>query len=90
MYAVRAHACCVADRSGLSDVEKIEQMQEPMLEALKHYIRSRRPEQPHIFAKMLMKLTDLRSISIKGRCPMPSCLCVSVCFYVVGCVLPGL
>ena len=83
---VRAPACCVTDRSGLNDVEKIEQMQEPMLEALKHYVRSRRPEQPHIFAKMLMKLTELRSISIKGRCSMPSfllvCVCVLVC--VVG------
>lgn len=57
----------VLDRSGLEDPERIEQMQEPILQALKHYIRSRRPAQPHIFAKLLMKLTDLRSLSVKGK-----------------------
>nr|KAG5707687.1 hypothetical protein BaRGS_003262 [Batillaria attramentaria] len=67
-FAMLSAICLISgDRSGLSDIEKIEQMQEPMLEALKHYIRSRRPDQPHVFAKMLMKLTDLRSISVKGR-----------------------
>ncbi len=45
----------------------MERLQEPILEALKHYVRKRRPSQPHSFAKMLMKLTDLRSISVKGR-----------------------
>ena len=54
------------DRSGLEDAEKVERLQEPILEALKHYVRKRRPGSPHSFAKMLMKLTDLRSISVKG------------------------
>ena len=57
---------CLADRSGLEDSEKVERLQEPILEALKHYVRKRRPQSPHSFAKMLMKLTDLRSISVKG------------------------
>lgn len=56
----------VADRSGLESPEKVENMQEPILEALKHYVKSRRKEQPQIYAKILMKITDLRSISVKG------------------------
>ena len=56
----------LTDRSGLEDSEKVERLQEPILEALKHYVRKRRPQSPHSFAKMLMKLTDLRSISVKG------------------------
>jgi hypothetical protein len=55
------------DRSGLEDPTKIEQLQEPVLEALKHYVRTRRKDAPHVFAKMIMKLTDLRSISVKGE-----------------------
>ncbi|KAH9494969.1 hypothetical protein Btru_020722 [Bulinus truncatus] len=67
-YAMLSSICLISgDRSGLHDTERIEQMQEPLLEALKHYIRSRRPDQKHSFAKMLMKLTDLRSISVKGE-----------------------
>ena len=57
----------VIDRSGLEESERVEQMQEPILEALKHYVRSRRKDQPNVFAKILYKLTDLRSISVKGR-----------------------
>lgn len=41
-------------------------LQEPLLEALKVYVRKRRPSRPHMFPKMLMKITDLRSISAKG------------------------
>ncbi|XP_053385526.1 retinoic acid receptor gamma-like isoform X2 [Mercenaria mercenaria] len=54
------------DRSGLETPEKVESVQEPVLEALKHYIKSRRKDQPQVYAKMLMKITDLRSISVKG------------------------
>ncbi|KAI1902420.1 hypothetical protein AGOR_G00044580 [Albula goreensis] len=36
------------------------------LEALKIYVRRRRPSMPHMFPKTLMKITDLRSISAKG------------------------
>ena len=56
-----------ADRSGLESPEKVEAVQEPVLEALKHYIKSRRKDQPQVYAKMLMKITDLRSISVKGE-----------------------
>ncbi|KAI0240713.1 Retinoic acid receptor alpha [Lamellibrachia satsuma] len=54
------------DRSGLEQPLVVEKLQEPLLEALKHYVRQRRMGSPHVFAKLLMKLTDLRSISIKG------------------------
>lgn len=46
-------------------------LQEPLLEALKVYVRKRRPSRPHMFPKMLMKITDLRSISAKGEAPTP-------------------
>ncbi|KAH3753913.1 hypothetical protein DPMN_188565 [Dreissena polymorpha] len=65
-----AALCCIClisgDRSGLENSEKVDEMQEPILEALKHYVKSRRKECPQIYAKMLMKITDLRSISVKG------------------------
>ncbi|XP_067935296.1 retinoic acid receptor alpha-A-like isoform X2 [Watersipora subatra] len=59
--------CLLAsDRSGLERSSEVEKVQEPYLAALQHYIRQNRPNRPHIFAKLLIKLTDLRSISIKG------------------------
>ncbi|XP_072365419.1 retinoic acid receptor beta-like isoform X2 [Scyliorhinus torazame] len=54
------------DRQDLEDAEKVDKLQEPLLEALKIYIRKRRPNKPHMFPKILMKITDLRSISAKG------------------------
>lgn len=36
------------------------------MEALKHYVRRRRPDQPHSFARIIMKLTDIRTASVKG------------------------
>ena len=56
------------DRSGLEDPVRIEKMQEPLLEGLRLYVRKRRPLEPHIFAKILMKITDLRSLSIQSKC----------------------
>ncbi|KAJ8367358.1 hypothetical protein AAFF_G00320570 [Aldrovandia affinis] len=54
------------DRQDLEEPQRVEQLQEPLLEALKIYGRQRRPSMPHIFPKTLMKITDLRSISAKG------------------------
>lgn len=31
------------------------------------YVRRRRPDKPCMFPKILMKITDLRSISVKGE-----------------------
>ncbi|XP_060637892.2 retinoic acid receptor beta isoform X4 [Anolis sagrei] len=54
------------DRQDLEEPTKVDELQEPLLEALKIYIRKRRPNKPHMFPKILMKITDLRSISAKG------------------------
>ncbi|XP_044149001.1 retinoic acid receptor beta isoform X2 [Bufo gargarizans] len=54
------------DRQDLEEPAKVDKLQEPLLEALKMYIRKRRPNKPHMFPKILMKITDLRSISAKG------------------------
>ncbi|KAI2658675.1 Retinoic acid receptor alpha-A [Labeo rohita] len=54
------------DRQDLEEADKVDILQEPLLEALKIYVRNRRPHKPHMFPKMLMKITDLRSISAKG------------------------
>ena len=59
--------CFSADRQDLEQAEKVDVLQEPLLEALKIYVRRRRPHKPHMFPKMLMKITDLRSISAKGQ-----------------------
>ncbi|XP_043922814.1 retinoic acid receptor beta isoform X2 [Protopterus annectens] len=54
------------DRQDLEEPTKVDKLQEPLLEALKIYIRKRRPSKPHMFPKILMKIADLRSISAKG------------------------
>ncbi|XP_017162835.1 retinoic acid receptor beta [Poecilia reticulata] len=56
----------LSDRQDLEEPSKVDQLQEPLLEALKIYVRKRRPSKPHMFPKTLMKITDLRSISAKG------------------------
>lgn len=57
----------VSDRMDLEEPEKVDKLQEPLLEALKIYTRRRRPNKPHMFPRMLMKVTDLRGISTKGE-----------------------
>uniref|UniRef100_A0A8C4N7U0 Retinoic acid receptor gamma n=1 Tax=Eptatretus burgeri TaxID=7764 RepID=A0A8C4N7U0_EPTBU len=54
------------DRQDLEEPDRVDQLQEPLLEALKLYMRWRRPDKPHMFPKLLMKITDLRGISAKG------------------------
>ncbi|KAJ3586996.1 hypothetical protein NHX12_013387 [Muraenolepis orangiensis] len=54
------------DRMDLEEPQKVDKLQEPLLEALKIYARRRRPDKPHMFPRMLMKVTDLRGISTKG------------------------
>lgn len=60
-------SCLRTDRQDLEESDKVDILQEPLLEALKIYVRKRRPHKPHMFPKMLMKITDLRSISAKGE-----------------------
>lgn len=66
---------CSSDRQDLEQAEKVDVLQEPLLEALKIYVRRRRPHKPHMFPKMLMKITDLRSISAKGLWSTPVFIC---------------
>ncbi|XP_047666514.1 retinoic acid receptor gamma-like isoform X1 [Tachysurus fulvidraco] len=54
------------DRMDLEEPQRVDRLQEPLLEALKIYARRRRPDKPHMFPRMLMKVTDLRGISTKG------------------------
>uniref|UniRef100_A0A4W4GY97 Retinoic acid receptor gamma n=1 Tax=Electrophorus electricus TaxID=8005 RepID=A0A4W4GY97_ELEEL len=54
------------DRMDLEEPQRVDRLQEPLLEALKIYARRRRPNKPHMFPRMLMKITDLRGISTKG------------------------
>nr|BAM66777.1 retinoic acid receptor [Polyandrocarpa misakiensis] len=55
-----------ADRTELEDPEKVEKLQEPLVEGLKWFARKKRPNKPHVFPKMLMKIADLRCIGFKG------------------------
>lgn len=66
------------DRQDLEEPTKVDKLQEPLLEALKIYIRKRRPNKPHMFPKILMKITDLRSISAKGTVSAHNSAIVSV------------
>lgn len=74
--------CSSTDRQDLEQAEKVDVLQEPLLEALKIYVRRRRPHKPHMFPKMLMKITDLRSISAKG----PWSRLVSAPHFILHCV----
>lgn len=59
--------CLYTDRMDLEEPQRVDRLQEPLLEALKIYARRRRPNKPHMFPRMLMKITDLRGISTKGQ-----------------------
>lgn len=72
----------VSDRQDLEEADKVDILQEPLLEALKIYVRKRRPHKPHMFPKMLMKITDLRSISAKGLLLLKHTNNSSSCFIV--------
>lgn len=63
---IHSTALVPVDRMDLEEPEKVDKLQEPLLEALRLYARRRRPSQPYMFPRMLMKITDLRGISTKG------------------------
>lgn len=54
-----------SDRSGLKEPEAVEKLQDSILGAFKRYIATKRPHQPVHWAKILMKVTDLRTISTR-------------------------
>lgn len=47
----------------LEEPEKVDKLQEPLLEALRLYARRRRPSQPYMFPRMLMKITEKHTMS---------------------------
>ena len=56
-----------ADRPDLEEPDKVENLQESLVEGLKFYARKRRPDTPQVFPKLIMKISDLRSISLRGE-----------------------
>lgn len=52
-----------ADRSGISDVGAVEQLQEDLISALRALITRRRPEDSSLFPKLLLRLPDLRTLN---------------------------
>ncbi|XP_052237901.1 thyroid hormone receptor beta-like [Dreissena polymorpha] len=54
-----------SDRPGLKEPENVEKLQDAILGAFKRYVSENRPHQPVHWAKILMKVTDLRSISTR-------------------------
>lgn len=55
----------ISDRSGLKEPEAVEKLQDEILGAFKRYVAEKRPNQPVHWAKILMKVTDLRTISTR-------------------------
>jgi len=53
------------DRPGLKNSREVEQLQDTILNAYQHYINETRPKTPVHWAKILMKITDLRTISAR-------------------------
>ncbi|XP_051872315.1 nuclear receptor subfamily 1 group D member 2a isoform X2 [Pristis pectinata] len=52
-----------ADRSGIKNVNSVEQLQETLIRALRTLIMKNHPNESSIFTKLLLKLPDLRSLN---------------------------
>ncbi|KAM9751571.1 nuclear receptor subfamily 1, group D, member 4a [Menidia menidia] len=52
-----------ADRSGISDMQAVEQLQEGLIRALRSLITRRRPDDSNLFPKLLLRLPDLRTLN---------------------------
>ncbi|KAM7411897.1 hypothetical protein PAMA_021733 [Pampus argenteus] len=52
-----------ADRSGISDMQAVEQLQEGLIRALRSLITRRRPDDTTLFPKLLLRLPDLRTLN---------------------------
>ena len=55
----------MAERPGLTQPKQVEECADRYLNALVSYERWRRPRKEHFLAKLLQKLTDLRTLSIE-------------------------
>ncbi|XP_076840054.1 nuclear receptor subfamily 1, group D, member 4a [Brachyhypopomus gauderio] len=52
-----------ADRTGISDVMAVEQLQEGLTRALRTLVTRRRPDDSTLFPKLLLRLPDLRTLN---------------------------
>ncbi|XP_030054035.1 nuclear receptor subfamily 1 group D member 2 isoform X2 [Microcaecilia unicolor] len=52
-----------ADRSGVSDVDAVEHLQETLLRALRTLITQKHPDDSTLFPKLLLRLPDLRTLN---------------------------
>lgn len=55
----------VPERPSLSDAEKVECGQDKYVACLREYEQYRRPKGSNFLAKLLMKLTELRTLSVE-------------------------
>ncbi|XP_033126321.1 oxysterols receptor LXR-alpha-like isoform X2 [Anneissia japonica] len=58
-----AVAILSSDRPSVQDKEKVDEVQEGYLEILRSYLRIRRPKETLLLPKVLMKLTELRTLN---------------------------
>lgn len=57
------HPLCPSDRSGISDIHAVEQLQEGLTRALRSLITRHRPDDTSLFSKLLLRLPDLRTLN---------------------------
>lgn len=57
------HPLCSSDRSGISDMQAVEQLQEGLIRALRSLITRHRPDDTALFPKLLLRLPDLRTLN---------------------------
>lgn len=64
MLAPHTHILlCSTDRTGISDMQAVEQLQESLIRALRSLISRHRPDDTALFPKLLLRLPDLRTLN---------------------------
>uniref|UniRef100_A0A915KDE3 Ecdysone receptor n=1 Tax=Romanomermis culicivorax TaxID=13658 RepID=A0A915KDE3_ROMCU len=61
-YGLLGAISLYSDRPGLIEAKKVEDIQEVYTSALQSYIDVQRPKNRNVFARLLMKLTDIRTL----------------------------
>jgi nuclear receptor subfamily 1 group D protein 3 len=59
------HSFAITDRTGLSDKKTVERIQDRLIEALKLQISRNHALEPNLFASILMKIPELRTLGAK-------------------------
>lgn len=57
------HSLCPTDRTGISDMRAVEQLQESLIRSLRSLISRHRPDDTALFPKLLLRLPDLRTLN---------------------------